>query len=161
MDKLKKEATEFVKYLRGRLIPDLKKSGSEFTAEDFEKACVFITRLSNRVKDEKVKPDFPVIIRAEDVIQVCAFFPTEPGTNDPRTMGCYSLREGHSTAVAGYIGRKTKPATSAQITTMLKELDRIGYTKDYNLRVVSRVSSHHTRERREACREIKRLSSGK
>ena len=35
---------QFVRYLRETLIPDLKESGSDYTAADFEAACRFIER---------------------------------------------------------------------------------------------------------------------
>lgn len=37
------EASEMIQYLEGTLIPDLKESGLEFTAEDFER-CVKIMK---------------------------------------------------------------------------------------------------------------------
>jgi len=45
VSELKEEAKEFVAYLTNRLIPDLKESGSECTAEDFEKAVRIINLL--------------------------------------------------------------------------------------------------------------------
>ena len=38
-------AEDFVEYLKERLIPDLRESGSEYTAQDFEDACEFIEQL--------------------------------------------------------------------------------------------------------------------
>lgn len=110
------------------------------------------------------KPRLPVIIRYEGpgsadkpdwhLSDVCAFFPTEPG-DDPRSMSCYSTIGEHASARSGYIGRKTKPATPAQVEAMLTELRRIGYDSDCELAVVARVSSHHTKVRREALKPRK------
>lgn len=86
----------------------------------------------------------PVIIRSEgpdEERDVVAIFPTLVGSVlDPNTMTCYELRGAHATCSAGYIGRKTKPATKKQIAAMLKALRRAGYK---NLKVVSRASTHH------------------
>jgi hypothetical protein len=104
----------------------------------------------------KTKP-LPVIVRYEGpgkatrkgwyVSDLVAFFPTEPGDNDARTIMCYSTIGQHSSAVAGYIGRKTQPATETQIAAMMVELHAIGYK---NLHVIKRASPTHAQVRREA-----------
>lgn len=105
----------------------------------------------------------PVIIRYEGagranrrdwhLNNIVAFFPTEPGTNDPYTMSCYSSIGQHSTCVSYYIGRKTKPATPAQVRAMLAELRRHPGYKDIKLRVIKRVSPTHVKQRREALKK--------
>jgi hypothetical protein len=44
--KLTREDKRFLAYLEGRLIPDLKESGREFTAEDFETCIEIIQRIA-------------------------------------------------------------------------------------------------------------------
>jgi len=97
-------------------------------------------------------PAFPVIIRAEKgskkgasgVEHLVAIFPTEPGTNNPNTMTCYTRPEAHGICSSDYAGRKTRPATPGEKKLMLRELKRVGYT---NLKVVARPSSHHRKAR--------------
>jgi len=101
----------------------------------------------------------PVIIRVEGDSRrskqtahrddVVAFFPTEPGTYDPRTMSCYSHAGQHSTCEVGYIGSETRKASRSEVAMMLKELRAVGYR---NLKVVARASSQHARARRAALR---------
>lgn len=99
----------------------------------------------------------PVILRVEgrrtkapaDRRDLLAVFPTEVGTNDPRTMVCYSTIGQHGACIAGYIGEKTRPATEEEQARMLRELRAVGYE---NLRVVSRASSAHAKARREQLR---------
>lgn len=45
---MKQEHSEFIDYLESTLIPDLKNSGRDMTAEDFEKAVKFIRELDSR-----------------------------------------------------------------------------------------------------------------
>lgn len=107
----------------------------------------------------KQKP-LPVIIRYEGkgkadrkdwhVSDLVAFFPTEPGSDDPRYMSCYATVGQHSAAMAGYIGRATKPATGTQIAAMMLELRAVGYD---NLHLVSRASPSHAQARREALKK--------
>lgn len=103
----------------------------------------------------------PVIIRAErsghaadmralglkpkSMDRLIAIFPAEIGTSDPSTMACYSTVEGHSHCASDYAGKRTKPATAAQVKAMLAELHRAGYR---NLKVVKRSSSAHAAARR-------------
>lgn len=42
---------EFVSYLRGTLIPDLRDSGQGFTADDLERACRFIESDDDTIDD--------------------------------------------------------------------------------------------------------------
>lgn len=46
---MKQEHQQFVSFLEGTLIPDLKESGTEATAEDFEKAVRFIKELAAKL----------------------------------------------------------------------------------------------------------------
>ena len=43
-------AVEFVRYLRETLIPDLRDSGREFSADDFEEACQIICNLNGVIR---------------------------------------------------------------------------------------------------------------
>lgn len=45
---MNQEIEEFIGFLEGTLIPDLKESGRECTAEDFEKAVNFMRQLMDR-----------------------------------------------------------------------------------------------------------------
>jgi hypothetical protein len=102
------------------------------------------------------KPDLPVIIRYEDrgradkrdwhLSEILAVFPTQLGDSHKSSMACYSSIGQHSSCAAGYIGRKTKPATPKQVKAMLAHLRGIGY-RDAGLRVVSRASVAHRKVR--------------
>jgi len=41
----------FIQYLREQLIPDLRESGREFTANDFETACRFMESDADQVEE--------------------------------------------------------------------------------------------------------------
>lgn len=108
----------------------------------------------------KEKP-LPVIIRYEGkgkadrkdwhVRDLIAVFPTEAGDSlDWRVMAAFSVRDGHVTAGANYVGRRTKPATGTQIAAMMLELRAAGYK---NLHLVSRASPAHARARREVLKK--------
>jgi thymidine kinase len=49
-------ADEFVKYLRETLIPDLRESGHEFTAEDFETAVRLLSASAQPVRTQRCCP---------------------------------------------------------------------------------------------------------
>lgn len=101
-------------------------------------------------------PPTPVIIRYEGkgraerrdwrLYDLVAVFPANVGTNDPRTMSCYSIDEQHVTCQARYVGLKTKPATPTQTEAMLAHLRHIGYD---NLLVIQHANRWHARARRE------------
>jgi transketolase len=108
-------------------------------------------------------PVTPVVIRYEGpgkaaredwhLSQIVAVFPAEAAdTRDPSMMSCYSTIGQHSSAAAGYIGKRTKPATPAQVKAMVKELHKVGYRK---LRVVSRASASHAKVRRQQLETFK------
>lgn len=80
------------------------------------------------------KKNIEVVFRMID--RVCeAFFPYEPGTNDPKTMLSYTLAEGHNTAVLEYAlqGQKTLHEDYALLLLKLQQL-----YPDKNVRVLSR-----------------------
>lgn len=107
---------------------------------------------------KKSSKTLPVIVRFEaegrkngpgwHLHDLVAIFPTEPGTNSPSSMACYSPGEGHASCEAGYIAR-TKVATKEQAEAMLSELRRRGYGP---MRVVARTSSAHRAARLAALR---------
>jgi hypothetical protein len=103
------------------------------------------------------KDTLPVLVRYEgkgspnrpdwDIADLVAIFPTEPHSNDPNTMVCYSVVGEHSSCHAGFAGSRTKPATPEQVAAMLKYLKGLEGYKNEKLRAVSRISSHHRAER--------------
>ena len=97
----------------------------------------------------------PVVVRYEGkgratrpdwhLSDLVAIFPTEPGTNDPWSMTCYSTVGEHSSCHTSYM-LATKPATKEQVQAMLQVLKGRGYE---NLKVVSRVTKHHLKARKQ------------
>lgn len=90
----------------------------------------------------------PVIFKWEtgDHPQVCAFFPTLPGDNDPSTMTCYAHVGQHSSADMDYV-RSCRPASPEEYASLLSELQSVGYDglvvmkrqswKHYNARIAA------------------------
>jgi len=92
------------------------------------------------IGSHKTSVSTPVIFRMF-IGECIAFFPTEPGTNNPNTCANYTHVGQHGAGEAGVAG--TLPATSDQYAQVLKELQSIGY----NLRIVKRFHPAHRAER--------------
>lgn len=66
-----RSAREFVEFLRGTLIPDLRESGTDATADDFETAATLIGRLAHYAMDPRL--DLPLELTIDDRAEaVCA-----------------------------------------------------------------------------------------
>ena len=103
----------------------------------------------------------PVLIRYEGapatrtkgwhLSDLVAFCPTEPGTNSPSSMSCYSSVGQHAAAQVAYIAL-TRPATTEQTLAMLEHLRSIGYRSETGIvvEVIQRTRAAHHVARRAA-----------
>lgn len=100
----------------------------------------------------KYNDSTPVIFRASKNGDVIAIFPTIPPAGNSPSM-CHAIARDRFCDITHHdvpltLGQRMRLATRQEYMPLKKELQRMGY----RLRVVSRISSHHNKQRREACK---------
>ena len=85
--------------------------------------------------------------------EVTAIMPELPGTDSPYTCTCYAHIGQHGHCNVSLINQCSRPATVAEYTPLLKELESIGY----RVQVIKRVNQQRYLDARRA--EIARMAA--
>lgn len=97
-----------------------------------------------KYKTEDIPAPPTLVIFKMEGKEPTAFFPEEPGTNDPYTCTLYVHVGQHGHCSTSYAST-LKPATPEQYAPLLKELESLGYE---NLKPVRKFTQKHLETRK-------------
>lgn len=114
--------------------------------------------IENHKRENQVRVTFRRDTHLPHTGDITAVFIDEQGTQDVASRACYAHVGQHSTCSLEWVREKTRPASLKQYSSLLRELESIGYD---NLRVVDSLRDTRFDPKFKNTRKQKELPRGK